>query len=99
VNYLIDPENVIDFARTDAELELWWLFSCVVAGKTARTQAKLLDAMLSKLEGETPFEKFRKLSYNRELEEAFIALDDKSGEEIADYDLSVWKQYAKKEAA
>jgi thermostable 8-oxoguanine DNA glycosylase len=189
MNYLIDPEDVINYTRTDAELELWWLFSCVVAGKTARTQAKLLDSMLNKLEGETPFEKFRKMSYNqlrdaliesrigqynrliktfwqsldvdlrnasveeleaihgvgpktarmfimmsrpgaryaaldthvlkhlrangidapkatppagkryRELEEAFIALADKAGETVADYDLAVWKDYSRKEAA
>ncbi|UIS25241.1 hypothetical protein [Erythrobacter phage vB_EliS-L02] len=189
MNYLIDPEDVINYERSDAELELWWMFSCVVAGKTARTQAKLLDAMLASLPGESPFDKIRKLSYNqlrdvliesrlgqynrlirtfwqsldldlrncsiedleavhgvgpktarmfvmmsrpgqrcaaldthvlkhlrangidaplatppggkryRELEKAFIALADEAGQSVADYDLAVWKQHARKEAA
>lgn len=189
MNYLIDPTDVINYERSVAELELWWLFSCVVAGKTARTQAKLLDAMLSKLTGDTPFQKLRKLSYNQlrdaiiearlgqynrliktfwqsldldlrnctvaeletiygvgpktarmfvmmsrpdqryaaldthvlkhlrahgidapnatppagkryaELEQAFISLADAAGQSVADYDLAVWKQHARKEAA
>lgn len=39
MTFLIDPTNVIKFDRTAGELELWWLFSLVVAGKTAATQA------------------------------------------------------------
>ncbi len=44
--YLIDPSDVTKFDRTDAELELWWLFGTVVAGKTATTQARLLNELL-----------------------------------------------------
>jgi len=185
INYLIDPENVINYHRTDSELELWWMFSCVVAGKTARTQARLLEAFLKKLPGESPFDKLRTIGeeklrealiesrlgqYNRlartfweslsldlrncsvsdletihgvgpktarmfimmsrpdqrlaaldthvlkhlraqgieapkttppagtryrDLEDAFIALADEAGMAVADYDLQVWKEYAK----
>lgn len=184
MNYLIDPTDVIKYDRTQSELELWWLFSCVVAGKTATTQAKLLDKFLSALPGESPFEKLRRIGkgkmldaikasrlgqFNRlsktfsdslsldlancsiddleaihgvgpktarmfvmmsrpgqrvaaldthvlkhlrangidapaatppagkryrALEEAFIALADKAGMSVADYDLAIWKQYS-----
>ena len=43
---MINPSDVIKFDRTDAELEEWWLFSCVVAGKTATTQARLLEGFI-----------------------------------------------------
>lgn len=47
MNTLVDPSIVTNYTRTDAELELYWLFCQVVAGKTARTQAKALDKFLS----------------------------------------------------
>lgn len=47
--FLIDPKNVINYDRTTGELETWWLFSLVVAGKTAATQARLLNAFLTSL--------------------------------------------------
>lgn len=43
---MIDPNKITNFNRTDTELEEFWLFSLVVAGKTATTQAKLLDGFL-----------------------------------------------------
>lgn len=185
MNYYVNPEEVIDYNRDDAGLQLFWLFSCVVAGKTAKTQARLLGDFLTKLPGDTPFEKLRKLNtlalfeavkesrlgqYNRlfrtfeesltfdlrncstsdletihgvgpktarmfvmmsrpgqrvaaldthvlkhlrakginapkatppagkryrELEQAFIALADKAGMAVAEYDLMVWREYAK----
>lgn len=58
---MIDPSDVIKYDRTDAELEEWWLFSCVVAGKTARTQARLLENFLVSLgfPEASPFEGMR----------------------------------------
>jgi hypothetical protein len=58
---MIDPANVIKFDRTEAELELWWLFSLVVAGKTAKTQARLLDNFLRMGGLGTPFEIIEKM--------------------------------------
>lgn len=52
MNYLINPADVIDYNRDDKQLELFWLFSCVVAGKTASTQAKLLDKFMLSVPGE-----------------------------------------------
>ncbi len=56
---MIDPSDVIKFDRTDAELEEWWLFSTIVAGKTAVVQARLLDRFLGSLSGSTPFDKIQ----------------------------------------
>lgn len=55
----IDPEDFTNFHRSDAELEAAWLFSLVVAGKTAHTQARLLNNFLRNLEAKTPFEGIR----------------------------------------
>lgn len=58
MTFLIDPSNVINYNRTDTELQLWWLFGIVVAGKTATTQARLLNNFLNTLQdGNTPFER------------------------------------------
>lgn len=43
---MIDPRDVTKFDRTQAELEEYWLFCIVAAGKTAMTQARLLEAYL-----------------------------------------------------
>jgi hypothetical protein len=66
---MIDPTDVTKFDRTDAELEEWWLFSTIVAGKTAATQSRLLNNFLTHAAknprfkgGEGPFEIVRALS-------------------------------------
>jgi len=59
---MIDPTDVTKFDRTDAELQEWWLFSILVAGKTAATQARLLERFLTSIPGDgTPFEKLASL--------------------------------------
>lgn len=55
---MIDPRYVTKFDRTEAELEEFWLFCIVVAGKTATTQARLLDGFIKNISdtpGLTPF--------------------------------------------
>lgn len=65
-SFLIDPSDVISYNRSPAELELFWLFCAVVAGKTAKTQARLLDRFLQSLpladhpENDSPFERLYK---------------------------------------
>lgn len=49
MNFLVDPSDVISYDRNHFELELFWLFCGVVAGKTATTQARLLDGFLNSL--------------------------------------------------
>lgn len=46
---MIDPRSVTNYSRTDAELQEFWLFCLVVAGKRAMTQARLLEAFLTTL--------------------------------------------------
>lgn len=59
---MIDPTDVTKYDRTEAELEEWLLFCIVAAGKTAKTQAKLLNNFLTSLrenygsEETTPFQ-------------------------------------------
>ena len=66
MNFLINPSEVINYNRTIGELELFWLFSLTVAGKTAVTQARLLNNFLTDLphadhpENDTPFERLYK---------------------------------------
>lgn len=52
MNFLVDPKDVINYNRTDEELELFWLFCAVVAGKTASTQAALLERFLEGLKAD-----------------------------------------------
>ena len=56
---MIDPDNVINYNRTQDELEEFWLFCVLVAGKTAKTQAKLLDKLLNG-NNKKPFSKIRR---------------------------------------
>lgn len=59
MNLREDPVNFTNFNRTDAELELAWMFCMSVAGKTARVVAKQLEAFLL-LEGSgSPYERVR----------------------------------------
>lgn len=46
---MIDPTKVTKFDRTEAELEEFLLFCVCVAGKTAKTQARLLEGFLTNL--------------------------------------------------
>jgi len=67
---MIDPFDITKFDRTDAELEEFFLFCGCVAGKTATTQARLLDTMLAGVFGSSPFDKIRRLIRNDTLMEA-----------------------------
>lgn len=67
---MIDPRDVTKFDRTQAELEEFWLFCLVVAGKTAMTQAKLLEGFIENNRGDhsqTPFDIIRDLKGRGEL--------------------------------
>jgi len=72
---VIDPRYVTKYDRTQAELEEFWLFCLCVAGKTAMTQAKLLDKFLKDnrskgLPDQSPFGIIRSLVQTGELLEA-----------------------------
>lgn len=55
---MIDPADVTNFDRTESELQEFFLFTVVVAGKTAYVQAKKLEQFLepAQLKNMTPFE-------------------------------------------
>lgn len=55
---MIDPSDITDFDRTESELQEFFLFTVVVAGKTAYIQANKLEMFLKNawLKSMTPFE-------------------------------------------
>jgi len=55
---MVDPINFTNFDRTDIELEEAIVFGLLVAGKTALTTSRMLDALLRDFNhiGDTPFE-------------------------------------------
>lgn len=66
---MIDATNITKFDRSEAELQEYWLFCLVVAGKTAIVQARHLEIFLtrgipSNLINNTPFEKIKWLDEN-----------------------------------
>ena len=69
---MIDPSNITNFNRTDAELEEFALFAPAVAGKTAKIQADKLDELLDRFEvdyGEhSPFDLVLKAASDATLE-------------------------------
>lgn len=56
--FLIDPSDIRNFERNESELQLFWLFCIIAAGKVARVQAKKLNEFLSPAAKNnfTPFE-------------------------------------------
>lgn len=70
---MIDPRDITKYDRTQAELEEYWLFCIVAAGKTATTQARLLEGFLvdnRPHDGATPFETIQALVDKNDLLEA-----------------------------
>src|SRR5882672_7454413 len=57
---MIDPQNITDYNRSDAELEELLLFSAAVTAKTAVVIAKQLDNFLNGIRGDSPFDKVRR---------------------------------------
>jgi thermostable 8-oxoguanine DNA glycosylase len=59
----IDPKKITNFSRTDSELQSFWIFSCVVAGKNSDFAANVISKLLQKANWteRTPFEYFREL--------------------------------------
>jgi thermostable 8-oxoguanine DNA glycosylase len=59
---MIDPTKITDFARTQHEMEEFWLFCIAVAGKTASQMAAKIDQFLSgKTASEGPYDYVRRL--------------------------------------
>lgn len=54
--YLIDSHDITNYNRTDEELELFWLFGVLVAGKNSKVQAGKLASFLRNDIDLSPFE-------------------------------------------
>jgi thermostable 8-oxoguanine DNA glycosylase len=58
----VDPLNITNFQRTDAELESFMVFSIAVAGKNARQTATLIAKVLKEAKpDETPFDYLKRI--------------------------------------
>jgi len=66
---MIDPDNFTNYARTDAQLEEFFLFCAIVSGKDAHAQAEVLENFLSVVFGRSPFDKIKRLIRSGELVE------------------------------
>ena len=62
---MIDPHNITNYNQSQSELEEVLLFWICAAGKTAVTMSRSLDAMLSTLQGNTPFDKIKKVGEDK----------------------------------
>lgn len=69
---LIDPTNITNFSRTDAQLQAFWLFGAFCAGKNSDYASKCLAKLLSKCGNQTPFEYLRSLG-NVAIHNALVA--------------------------
>jgi thermostable 8-oxoguanine DNA glycosylase len=71
---MIDPTDVTKYDRTEEELQEFWLFCIIVAGKTAVVQARLLEAFFqaNNLSDQTPFRMLAKLDLNGGLLQAIM---------------------------
>ena len=59
---VVIPTEITHYNRTDYELEVFWLFCILVAGKNSDTTSRVLARFLSQLpEDQTPFEGIREL--------------------------------------
>ena len=59
---VVIPTEITNYNRTDYELEVFWLFCILVAGKNSDTTSRVLANFLNKLpEDQTPFEGIREL--------------------------------------
>ena len=67
----IDPTKITDFERGDAELQAFWLFGCIVAGKNSDFAAGGVARLLNRCES-TPFEHFRQMG-EIEIRNALVA--------------------------
>lgn len=76
---MIDPKNITNFNRTEAELQEFLLFCIVVAGKNSHQQASKLDGFLNGQFGWKPIKELSPFGKIRYLDE-FLQLDKRLAE-------------------
>lgn len=52
----INPTDITNYKRTDSELQTFWIFCILVAGKNSDTTARLVSKLLKDRGDKTPFE-------------------------------------------
>lgn len=61
---VIDPKNITDYSRSDNELQTFWLFCILVAGKNSDTTSRVLTKIINELTPwDNPFDGLRKIGY------------------------------------
>jgi thermostable 8-oxoguanine DNA glycosylase len=80
MQYLIDSHDITNYNRSTEELQLFWLFCVLVAGKNSDIQARKLSDFLTKMEStvpgyiaRTPFQYIEWLYIQGQLEDAVKA--------------------------
>lgn len=58
---VIDPKNVTNYQRDEAQLQSFWTFCIITAGKNADVQSKKVANLLGKNRHRKPFDYFREL--------------------------------------
>ena len=58
---LIDPKDITNYNRTDIELQSFWIFCILVAGKNSDTTSRLVTKLLKDRGRMTPFEFIKSL--------------------------------------
>jgi thermostable 8-oxoguanine DNA glycosylase len=53
---MINPTQITNFERTDRELQLFWIFCILVAGKNSDVAARKVGSLFKNLGDQTPFE-------------------------------------------
>lgn len=61
---VIDPKQITNYERSDNELQTFWLFCILVAGKNADTTSKVLTKIIHDLsDWDNPFDGLKKIGY------------------------------------
>lgn len=61
---VIDPKNVTDYSRSDNELQTFWLFCILVAGKNSDTTSRALTKIIGDLSPwDNPFAGIRRIGF------------------------------------
>jgi len=61
---IIDPKNITDYSRTENELQTFWLFCILVAGKNSDTTSRALTKIVGDLSPwDNPFDGIRRIGF------------------------------------
>jgi hypothetical protein len=61
---MIQPTQITNFNRSEGELQAFWIFCIMVAGKNSDFAARVVSKLLSQHKDQNPFAYIRRLSPN-----------------------------------